>query len=110
VKAFVDLKLIAQARQKFAVDVMYGADAHPLDIFNELGVPHIEIHGKHRSALRSINPEPILPHLAGLQQLWPPIIATRTGHRWRCDRIGAVSEDGAFVDAHKCYAFFWSGF
>ena len=25
VKAFVDLKLIAQAKQKFAVDVMYGA-------------------------------------------------------------------------------------
>jgi phosphomannomutase len=106
IKAFVDLKRIAQARHKFAIDVMYGAGRGILaDIFAELGVPHIEIHGSIDPLFGGINPEPILPHLSGLQRA---VVANHCDAGLAtdgdADRIGAVSEDGALVDAHKCFA------
>jgi phosphomannomutase len=106
VKAFVDLKLIAQAKQKFAVDVMYGAGRGIIaGIFKELGVDHLEIHGEINPLFPGLNPEPISPHLSELQ-------AAVVAHRCDAglatdgdaDRIGAVAEDGGIVDAHKCYA------
>ncbi|MGA3125213.1 MAG: phosphoglucomutase/phosphomannomutase family protein [Candidatus Korobacteraceae bacterium] len=106
VKAFVDLKLIAQAKQKFAIDVMYGAGRGILaGIFKELGVEHMEIHGEINPLFPGINPEPILPHLRGLQEA---VVANHCDAGLAtdgdADRIGAVAEDGGFVDAHKCYA------
>jgi phosphomannomutase len=106
VKAFVDLKLIAQAKQKFAIDVMYGAGRGILSgIFTELGVPHLEIHGEVNPLFPGMNPEPILPHLSGLQQA---VVANHCDAGLAtdgdADRIAAVAEDGSFVDAHKCFA------
>jgi phosphomannomutase len=106
VKAFVDLKKIAAAKQKFCVDVMYGAGRGILDdIFTELGVPHLEIHPQIDPLFGGINPEPILPHLKGLQEA---VVANHCDAGLAtdgdADRIGAVSEDGQLVDAHKCYA------
>jgi len=106
VKAFVDLKLIAQAKQKFAVDVMYGAGRGIISgVFKELGVEHVEIHGEVDPLFGGINPEPILPHLSGLQEA---VVAHHCDAGLAtdgdADRIGAVSEDGSLVDAHKCYA------
>lgn len=106
VKAFVDLKLIAQAKQKFAVDVMYGAGRGILaEIFEELGVDHLEIHGEINPLFPGLNPEPILPHLHALQQT---VVANHCDAGLAtdgdADRIGAVAEDGSLVDAHKCYA------
>ncbi len=106
VKAFVDLKLIAKAKQKFAVDVMYGAGRGIISgIFKELGVPHIEIHGEINPLFPGMNPEPILPHLRGLQEA---VVANHCDAGLAtdgdADRIGAVAEDGSLVDAHKCYA------
>ncbi|HVJ05932.1 MAG TPA: phosphoglucomutase/phosphomannomutase family protein [Candidatus Saccharimonadales bacterium] len=106
VKAFVDLKLIAKAKQKFAVDVMYGAGRGIISgIFTELGVPHIEIHGEIDPLFPGMNPEPILPHLRGLQEA---VVAHHCDAGLAtdgdADRIGAVTEDGSLVDAHKCYA------
>ncbi len=75
------------------------------DIFTELGVPHVEIHGAIDPLFGGINPEPILPHLRGLQEA---VVANHCDAGLAtdgdADRIGAVSEDGALVDAHKCYA------
>ena len=52
-----------------------------------------------------MNPEPILPHLRGLQEA---VVANRCDAGLAtdgdADRIGAVAEDGSLVDAHKCYA------
>jgi len=106
VKAFADLKLIARAKQKFAIDVMYGAGRGILAaIFQELGVDHLEIHGEINPLFPGMNPEPILPHLHGLQEA---VIAhgcdAGLATDGDADRIGAVAEDGALVDAHKCYA------
>jgi len=49
--------------------------------------------------------EPILPHVAMLQQtVRKEKMPCRACDRRRRDRIGAVAEDGSFVDSHKCFA------
>ena len=106
IKNFADLRAIQRARFKFAIDVMYGAARGVLrDIFTENGIQHVEIRGELNPLIPGINPEPIPPHIAMLQE---------TVVRENCqagmatdgdaDRIGAVAEDGSFVDSHKCFA------
>jgi phosphomannomutase len=103
--AFVDMELIAKTKFKFAVDAMYGSGRGVLSsIFAERGVAHIAIRQELNPLFPGINPEPIEPHTAMLQE---------TVVRERCDaglavdgdadRIGAVAEDGSFVDSHKIY-------
>jgi len=105
IKNFVDLRLIQKAGFKFAIDVMYGAGRGVLKgIFAESGIDHVEIRGELNPLFPGINPEPIEPHIAVLQE---------TVVQERCqagmaidgdaDRIGAVAEDGSFVDSHKCF-------
>jgi phosphomannomutase len=104
--AFADLDLIARARFKFAVDSMYGSGRGVLSkIFRDHGIEHVAIREDLNPLFPGINPEPIEPNTALLQQ---------TVVRERChaglatdgdaDRIGAVAEDGSFVDAHKIFS------
>ena len=106
IKNFVDLAAIKRAGFKFAIDSMYGSGRGVLKgIFAENGIDHIEIRGEVNPAFPGINPEPIAPHIAMLQE---------TVVREQCqaglavdgdaDRLGAVAEDGSFVDSHKCYS------
>jgi len=106
IKNFVDLKAIQKAGFKFAIDVMYGAGRGVLkDIFAENDIEHMEIRAELNPLFPGINPEPIPPHLALLQE---------TVVHERCeagmatdgdaDRLGAVAEDGSFVDSHKCFS------
>ena len=106
IRNFVDLKRIRAAGFKFAIDVMYGSGRGVLQgIFAESGIDHLEIRGQLNPLFPGINPEPIPPHIAMLQE---------TVTRERCqaglsvdgdaDRIGAVAEDGSFVDSHKCFS------
>jgi phosphomannomutase len=85
---------------------MYGAGRNVLaGIFARHGISHVQIRSEVNPNFPGINPEPIEPHVAMLQE---------TVVRERCsagfvtdgdaDRLGAVAEDGSFVDAHKCYA------
>jgi phosphomannomutase len=103
---FADLELIGESGFKVAVDYMYGAGRNVLGgILREKGLNVVEIRNQIDPLFPGINPEPIEPHVHALQD---------TVVREKChagfandgdaDRIGAVSEDGAFVDAHKCYA------
>jgi phosphomannomutase len=106
IKGFADLKQIAAAKQKFAIDVMYGAGRGILaDIFQEIGVEHIELHGEINPLFPGINPEPILPHLRELQQA---VVAHHCDAGLAtdgdADRIGAVDEEGNLVDASQCFA------
>ncbi len=105
IKDFVDLKAIARAGFKFAIDPMYGSGRGVLSgIFSDIGIEHLEIHGEVNPSFPGINPEPIKPHIAELQE---------TVVREHCqaglatdgdaDRLGAVADDGSFVDSHKCY-------
>ena len=105
-KKFVDLEAIKKTGFKFAVDAMYGSGRGVLkQIFTENGIEHIEIRGELNPLFPGINPEPILPHVALLQE---------TVVREHCqagmatdgdaDRLGAVAEDGSFVDSHKIFS------
>ncbi len=103
---FANLDAIARAGQKFAIDCMYGTGRNILaGIFAEHGIKHLQIRSEVNPLFPGINPEPIEPHVRMLQD---------TVVREKCeaglvtdgdaDRVGAVTEDGMFVDAHKCYA------
>ncbi|MGO8795911.1 MAG: phosphoglucomutase/phosphomannomutase family protein [Candidatus Sulfotelmatobacter sp.] len=102
---FADLDLIGKTKFKFAIDSMYGSGRGVLaGIFRERGVPHIAIRQEVNPLFPGINPEPIEPHIALLRE---------TVVREKCDaglatdgdadRIGAVAEDGSFVDSHKIF-------
>ena len=103
--AFADMDLIAKTKFKFAVDAMYGSGRGVLPgIFAERGVHCVAIRQELNPLFPGINPEPIQPHTALLQE---------TVVREKCDaglatdgdadRIGAVAEDGTFVDSHKIF-------
>ena len=103
---FVDLAAIKRAGFRFAIDVMYGSGRGVLKgIFAENGIDHIEIRGEVNPAFPGINPEPILPHLAKLQET-VVLEQCQAGLAvdGDADRLGAVAEDGSFVDSHKCYS------
>jgi phosphomannomutase len=102
---FADMDLISKTKFKFAIDSMYGSGRGILaGIFRDRGVQHIAIREEVNPLFPGINPEPILPHVALLQE---------TVLREKCDaglatdgdadRIGAVAEDGSFVDSHKIF-------
>ncbi len=102
---FADIDLIAKTRFKFAVDAMYGSGRGVLTgIFAEHSVQYVAIRQELNPLFPDINPEPIQPHTKKLQE---------TVVREKCDaglatdgdadRIGAVSEDGSFVDSHKIF-------
>jgi phosphomannomutase len=103
---FADLGIIRRANFKFAIDSMYGSGRGVLPkIFDANEIKYVAIRQEANPLFPGINPEPILPHVAMLQ---------RTVTKEKChaglatdgdaDRIGAVAEDGSFVDAHKCFA------
>jgi phosphomannomutase len=103
---FAELELISKAGFKFAVDSMYGSGRGILaQIFGEHGIEFVAIRQEVNPLFPDINPEPIEPHVRMLQD---------TVVREKChagfatdgdaDRIGAVAEDGSFVDSHKIFA------
>jgi len=109
--AFADMDLIAKTKLKFAVDAMYGSGRGVLTgIFADRGVHCVAIRQELNPLFPGINPEPIEPHVAVLQE-------TVVGEKCDAglatdgdaDRIGAVAEDGSFVDSHKifCVLLYW---
>ncbi|HWX55134.1 MAG TPA: phosphoglucomutase/phosphomannomutase family protein [Verrucomicrobiae bacterium] len=103
---FADLDKIAKAGFKFAIDCMYGAGRNILsDIFRQRGIDHVQIRSEVNPLFPGINPEPIEPHVRMLQDT----VVKEKCHAGfvtdgDADRIGAVAEDGSFVDAHKIYS------
>jgi phosphomannomutase len=102
---FADLELIGKAKLRIAVDSMYGSGRGILaGIFRERGVRHISIRQEVNPLFPGINPEPIEPHIALLQQT---VVEAKCDAGLAtdgdADRIGAVAEDGSFVDSHKIF-------
>jgi phosphomannomutase len=103
---FADLNLITRAKFKFAIDAMHGSGRGVLGkIFSEHGIEHIAIRQDLNPLFPGINPEPIEPHVAKLQET----VVKEHCHAGLAtdgdaDRIGAVAEDGTFVDSHKIFS------
>jgi alpha-D-glucose phosphate-specific phosphoglucomutase len=106
IESFADLDLIAKSGMKFAIDSMYGAGLTILsDIFERIGVDHVQIRGNIDPLFPGINPEPIEPHIRALGE---------AAVKYKCDaglctdgdadRIGATDEHGEFVDPHKIFS------
>jgi phosphomannomutase len=104
VSKFADLDLIRRANFKFAIDSMYGSGRGVLPgIFDKNGIRYVAIRQEANPLFPGINPEPIIPHVALLQET----VVKEKCHAGLvtdgdADRIGAVAEDGSFVDSHKC--------
>src|SRR5271163_814406 len=104
ISEFADLALIRKANFKFAIDSMYGSGRGVLPkIFDAHGIQYVAIRQEVNPLFPGINPEPILPHVALLQET----VVKEKCHAGLvtdgdADRIGAVAEDGSFVDSHKC--------
>ena len=103
--AFADIELIRKAKFKVAVDSMYGSGRGVLtQIFSESNIEFVAIRQELNPLFPGINPEPIEPHVRMLQE-----VVVRDGCHagfatdGDADRIGAVAEDGSFVDAHKIF-------
>ena len=106
IKKFADLDRISKVGFKFLIDYMYGAGRGVVGpMLREHGCNVVEIRGELNPMFPGINPEPIEPHVKAAQE-----VVVREGCHagfitdGDADRIGAVAEDGMFVDAHKCYA------
>jgi alpha-D-glucose phosphate-specific phosphoglucomutase len=103
---FADLELIAKANFKVAVDSMYGSGRGVLaKIFSDRGIQHVAIRQELNPLFPGINPEPIEPHVAMLQE----VVVQEKCHAGfatdgDADRLGAVAEDGSFVDSHKIFS------
>jgi phosphomannomutase len=101
---FADLDLIRKANFKFVIDSMYGSGRGVLmGIFDKHGIAYVAIRQEVNPLFPGINPEPILPHVALTQET----VVKEKCHAGLvtdgdADRIGAVAEDGSFVDSHKC--------
>src|SRR5450631_2654565 len=103
--AFADVDRISKARFKFAIDSMYGAGRGVLTrIFSERGIEFVAIRQELNPLFPGINPEPIEPHVRMLQE---SVVREKCHAGFAtdgdADRIGAVAEDGSFVDAHKIF-------
>jgi phosphomannomutase len=102
VKQKIDLDAIRRAGVSMAFDAMYGAGAGIMGEF----IDHIlELRKQHNPSFGGINPEPLA------QNLGPLIDAMRTGQYnlgiatdGDADRLGAVDEQGNFVDSHRIFA------
>ncbi len=106
IESFADLDLISRSGMKFAVDSMYGAGGTILsDIFERLGVDHVQIRANPDPLFPGINPEPIEPHIRALGET---VVANHCAAGLctdgDADRIGATDEHGNFVDPHKIYS------
>jgi alpha-D-glucose phosphate-specific phosphoglucomutase len=106
ISRFADLEAITKANFKFAIDSMYGSGRGVLTgIFNHHRIDHVAIRQELNPLFPDINPEPILPHVAMLQQtVLKEACDAGLATDGDADRIGAVAEDGSFVDSHKIFS------
>jgi phosphomannomutase len=103
---FADLDLIAKAGFKFAVDSMYGSGRGVIpQIFKTRGIQYVAIRQELNPLFPGINPEPIEPHIEMLRQtVLKEACHAGLATDGDADRVGAIAEDGSFVDSHKCFA------
>ncbi len=104
--AFADIELIrkAQLQVRNRFHVRRRARRADADLQRTANIEFVAIRQELNPLFPGINPEPIEPHVRMLQE----IVVREKCHAGfatdgDADRIGAVAEDGSFVDAHKIF-------
>lgn len=99
----IDFKLIAAKPQRVIVDSMHGSGRGLIAaMLAEHGCDVHEIRGEMNPGFGGVHPEPIMPYLEALQdaiKAKPGTYGVATDGD--ADRVGAMDEDGNFVDPHK---------
>jgi alpha-D-glucose phosphate-specific phosphoglucomutase len=102
----VDWDRLRAARLRFLVDPMHGAARGLLrELLSRHGVACDEIRGTRDARFGGVNPEPIEPHTAALQEA----VVSGGYDAGLCadgdgDRIGAVDSTGRFVTPHQVFS------
>jgi phosphomannomutase len=101
-----DIEKIKRSGFKLAVDCMHGSGRGVLSgIFRQHGIPFVAIREDVNPLFPGINPEPIPPHCTALQEA---VVREKCAAGFEtdgdADRIGAVDENGNFVDSHKIFS------
>jgi phosphomannomutase len=106
IEKLVDWDKLRDAKFRFVVDPMHGAARGLLaTLIQRNGIHCDEIRGTRDPLFGGVNPEPIEPHIAALQQTVREggydagFAADGDG-----DRIGAVDRDGTFITPHQILA------
>lgn len=105
-RRLIDFKAIAARPQRVIVDSMHGSGRGLIAaLLAEHGADVHEIRGDMNPGFGGVHPEPIMPYLEALQVA----ITAKPGYYGvatdgDADRVGAMDEDGAFVDPHKIMA------
>lgn len=101
-QTLVDAESIKKAQLTVVHDPMYGASrTYMTQIFHNLGINVIQIHGEERSDFGGLHPEPIRPWIdACIDKVISTGAVAGFINDGDADRIGAVDEDGNFVSPH----------
>jgi phosphomannomutase len=106
ISKLADWERLRERKFRFVVDPMHGAASGLLrELFERHGVSCEEIRGNRDALFGGVNPEPILPHIASLQEevrkggFDAGFAADGDG-----DRIGAVDADGTFITPHQMFS------
>jgi phosphomannomutase len=105
-RKLIDFKIIKANPQRVIVDSMFGSGRGLIArLLREAGCDVIEIRGEMNPGFGGVHPEPIMPYL---QDLVDAVKAHRgyfgVATDGDADRVGAMDEDGVFVDPHKIMA------
>ena len=104
--ALVDWDRLRAARFRFVIDPMHGAGRGLLrDLFRRHEIACEEIRGTRDPLFGGVNPEPIEPNIAALQDA---VVQGRFDAGFAldgdADRIGAVDRDGSFINPHQIFS------
>ena len=102
IRTKIDIPLITSSGLKIAYDAMYGAGQ---GVFSQLVPPRAELRGSYNPSFGGTNPEPIPQNIKDLSSAvvmkgCDVGIATDGD----ADRLGALDENGNFVDSHRIFA------
>ena len=105
-RTLINTDLIAENPQRFVVDAMYGSGRGVIKSFLQgTGCEIYEIRGEMNPGFGGVHPEPIAKNLGALSSA----VSSGLGNfgvvtDGDADRIGAMDEQGKFVDPHKIMA------
>ena len=102
IRTKIDIPLIASSGLKIAYDAMYGAGQ---GVFSQLVAPRAELRNSFNPSFGGTHPEPIPQNIKDLSSavvMKGCDIGIATDGD--ADRIGAIDENGNFVDSHRIFA------